>query len=151
MLAGARHAQEIAEVVVTEAVQITLAMVARDYPLDYSHLLAKYQADVVRECCAMLDGGGGGGGGGAMCSAVTRTGKPCARRAVVNGVCAQHVDAWREQQAAARRQDSYAAVVRHAAATDPHAAEMRHMKDLGRRRTVAMALPEPEGVARALC
>lgn len=147
MLAGARHAQEIAEVVVTEAVQMTLAMVARDYPLDYTQLLAKYQAEVVRACCAMLDEGGGG----ATCTATTRAGKPCARRAVVNGVCAQHVDAWHEQQAALRRQDSYAAVVRHAATLDPHAAELRQMRDLGRRRTVAMALPESEGVARALC
>lgn len=148
MLAGARHAQEIAEVVVTEAVQLTLAMVARDYPLDYTHLLAKYQAEVVRSCCAMLDDTGGGG---ATCSATTRAGRPCARRAVVNGVCAQHVDAWQEQQAALRRQDSYAAVVRHAATNDPHATDLRQMKDLGRRRTVAMALPEAEGVARALC
>lgn len=147
MLAGARHAQEIAQVVVTEAVQATLALIARDYPLDYSQLLARYQADVVRSCCAMLDDTGSG----VACTAATKTGRPCTKRAVINGVCAQHVGAWHQQQAALRRQDSYAAVVRHAASHEPHATELQQLKEVGRRRTVAMALPETDGVARAMC
>lgn len=138
LLTGARHAHELAELLATEAVQRTLVRVAADHPLDYAELLRRYQADVVRECCAMLDTADAADAA-QTCGAKTRAGKPCAKRAVLNGVCAQHVDHWRAQQASQRRQDVYAESVRHAAATDPYADELR---ELGRKRSVAMAFPD---------
>lgn len=136
LLSGARHANELAEVLVTEAVQRTLARVATDYPLDYTLLLDAYQADVVAECCSVA--AGGGDAGAKTCAATTKAGKQCVRRAVMGDVCMQHLDFWQEQQATQRRQQAYATSVRRDTPKDPYEHEL---KELTKRRKVAVALP----------
>lgn len=129
-----------------EAVQHTLAKVCADYPLDYSMLRAKYQDDVVQACCrAAFDDGAGSGV--PRCSGVTKAGKPCGRRAVINGVCTQHLEAKREEQAAARRQEAYAASLTAVGPRDPHAHELR---SLGTKHTVSMAFPDADAIKRSV-
>lgn len=138
VLAGARHARELAEVLVTEAVQATLARVTADFPLDFGSLVARYQDEVVRRCCALFQTED-------TCRATTKTGKPCARRAVVDGACAQHLESWRAAHETHRRREAYAASVR--APADPHLADLRAA---GRKRTVSMAFPDAEDAAALL-
>lgn len=135
LLAGARNAHDLAEMLVEEAVQRTLAHVTTDYPLDYTRLLDKYQPEVVRECCAMFEGADADA---PRCFGTTKAGKPCARRAVLNGVCAKHVDAWKQQQAAQRRQQVYDAT-RRGGPVDPYAQELAVMS---KKRQVSMAFPD---------
>lgn len=133
LLSGSRHAHEVAELLAAEAVQRTLARVTADYPLDYTQLLAKYQADVVAQCCSMVEDGR------KKCTATTKAGKPCGRRAAVGDVCAQHLSFWQEQQAAQRRQEAYMTSVRRDAPKDPYTSEL---KQLAKKRTVSMAFPD---------
>ena len=133
VLAGARAADELAEVLVREAVHQTLALVAADYPLDYASLVDRYAPRVVEGCCAMA-----ACTARPQCSFSTKGGKQCARRAAVDGVCGQHLAAWREQQEAARRQQVYAARVQRGAPADAYAHEL---KDRARKRTLSMAFP----------
>ena len=133
VLAGAKTANEVAEALVREAVHQTLALVAQDHPLDYATLVAKYSARVVDGCCAMASGTA------TTCRFETKAGRPCARRAVVDGVCTQHLEAWRQRQEAGRRQEVYAAhVARTAPAEDPY---VHDLKERARKRAVCMSLP----------
>lgn len=141
MLNGTRQAHELAEVLATEAVQQTLACVSRDHPLDYTRLVHAYQHDVVNSCCSMFTSVAED----AHCSATTKLGKPCGRRAAVCGVCLQHLDAWQQQQAVQRRQEAYANSLRRDAPADPYARELKH---LSAKRHVPMAFPKE--FARAL-
>jgi hypothetical protein len=137
VLSGAKHVQDLATLLVSEAVRRTLAHVCRDHHLDYASMVAKIEDAVVQECVAMY----APPQPKATCSFVTKAGKPCGRHAVVEGACAAHLDALRERQASALRQDVYAAGASKAsiARTDPHAARL---KDLSRPRSVNMALPD---------
>ena len=145
LFTGAKQTHELAEVLVVEAVRLTLARVAEDHPLDYTRLLQKYEAGVVQQCCGLF---ADPGSEAKLCGAPTKSGKPCERRAVLNGVCSKHIDAWRQQQEAQRRQELYASARRHPP-PDPHAEELK--KAAGQRRTASMAFPEDTGAAlRAL-
>ena len=121
LLSGARHAHELAEVLVTEAVQLTLARISKDYPLDFTKMQAKYQGDVVAQCCRLV----AAPEQHEMCGAPTKTGKACGRRAVVGGACSLHIEAWKEQQAAQRRKDMYAVGVKRDAPGDAYAQELQ--------------------------
>lgn len=141
LFTGAKHAHELTEVLATEAVRLTLARVVEDYPLDYTRLLQKYERDVVGRCCGMFTDAPAEA---KRCGAPTKSGKPCERYAVLNGVCSKHIDAWRQQQEAQRRQEVYASTRRHAPA-GPHAEALK--KAAGKRRAASMAFPDDAGAA----
>ncbi len=140
VLDGARAANDVAREVAREAVHETLALVAADHPLDYARLVDKYADRVVERCCAMA-----ACTAQPQCSFPTKSGKPCGRRAAVDGVCSQHLAAWRERAETGRRQQVYAASVRRSAPADSYA---RELCDKARKRTVSMAFPDD--VTRAL-
>lgn len=147
VVTGARHAHDMAELLVTEAVQQTLARVCKDYPLDYTQMLARYQAGVVTSCCHLFKGATDDAGRDApTCAATTKAGKPCGKRPVMSGFCGSHLEAWREQREAQRRTDTYAASVRRQAATDPYAHDLQQAS---KKRTVSMAFPD-DSVTKAL-
>lgn len=140
VLAGAKSVNELAEALVREAVHQTLALVAQDHPLDYATLVARYSERVVAGCCAMTSGAV------PTCRFETKAGKPCTRRAAVDGVCTQHLEAWRQRQEAGRRQQVYAAAVARRAPTaeDPHVHEL---KQRARKRVLSMTLPSGPDLA----
>lgn len=140
VLTGTRQLHELAEVLVVEAVRLTLARVAQDHPLDYTLLLKKYEAGVVKECCGMFNDTAAVDA--KLCGAPTKTGKPCERRAVLNGACSQHIDAWQQRQEAQRRQEVYASA-RRKAPTDPHTEALKRVA--GKRRAAPMTFPDDAG------
>lgn len=135
LLAGARHARDLAEVLVTEAVHRTLARVCADYPVDYTKLISTYERDVVTECCALALTTAEAP---ATCSATGKNGKRCSKKAVLNGVCSTHIQAWQEQQEAQRRLQLDAAKRKRDAPQDRYSAEL---KQLAKKRQVSMAMP----------
>lgn len=136
VVAGTRHAQQLAEALVAEAVARTLQRVCAAHPLDYDTLVAAHQPAVVQACTAAFRVPDAF----AQCEGTTRKGKRCTRRAVVGGVCEKHVGAWRAQAEAQRRREVYEADSRPAAAAGaPHAGRAR----------VAMSALSPGGL-RAL-
>ena len=134
VVVGGRQAHELALVLVGEAVRVTLSRIAADYPLDYTLLLKTYEQPVVTACCGAFEATDEN----ATCCMLTKTGKQCTRRALVHGVCTQHLGAWRLKQETTRAQDAYVATIRHAHATDPHAEELRR---LTRKRTICTSMP----------
>ena len=140
VLSGVRHAKDLAEALVTEAVQQTLMCVCNDYPLDFTQLVNKYQAGVVASCCGMA-----AEQREQACMASTKQGKPCGRRAVLNGMCTAHQHVWTEQQEARRRLEADTTQRKRAAPPDPHAEEL---KRASRRRTVPMTLPDGAAAVR---
>lgn len=142
VMTGARHAHELAQVLATEAVEMTLARVASDYPLDYSTLVQKYRDEVVAACCKEFDAPRETD----ACAATTKGGKPCGRHAVGAGFCARHLETWQKQRAAQRRAEQYAASLA-AASPDPYMEELRRASA---KHSVSMALPTPATVARVL-
>ena len=105
LLNGAKHTHEVAEILVIEAVQETLARVCRDYPLDYTQLVKKYQADVVAQCCQLCESRPSGTQ--EPCGAITKHGKRCSMRAIFGGYCGKHKDEFQVQHALQRRTEAY--------------------------------------------
>lgn len=141
LLSGARQAHDMARVLSAEAVRRVLARVSADYPLDYTQLLAKYEAPVVAECCGMFHKTDAAAED-RMCSGTNRQGKQCGRRAVLNGVCSLHLDAWKQQQESQRRREVYSSTVRRDAPNDPH---VQDLKTMTKKRKVSMGLPDDLG------
>ena len=141
MLSGAREANTIARALAVEAVHETLALVARDHPLDYTHLVDRYAKQVVDRCCAMA----ACETTGAQCTCTTRAGKPCSKRAAVDGACLAHLEARQERAEEQRRKQAYAATVQRSGPADPYALQLRAKS---KKRTVSMAFPDD--VAHAL-
>lgn len=137
LLSGARSAHDMARALAGEAVRTTLARVAADYPLDYTRLLQRYEQDVVAECCGTFQKPPDAPN--TMCTATTKTGRPCGRRAAVNGVCTAHLDTWREQQEASRRQGAYVTAVGRERPRDVHTQQLREQ---ARKRKADMSFPE---------
>lgn len=140
MLSGAREANAIARALASEAVHETLALVARDHPLDYTQLVDKYARQVVDRCCAMATCQAG-----AQCTCTTRAGKPCSKRAAVDGACLAHLEARQERAEEQRRKQAYAAAVQRSGPADPYALQLRSK---AKKRSVSMAFPND--VARSL-
>ena len=111
---------------------------AADYPLDYTSLLGKYEADVVEHCCATFERQDAH----QTCGAPTKKGVPCGRRAVANGVCSQHLAAWERQQEAQRQHDAYATARQRDGLRDLYAQEL---KEVGKKRQVSTAFPADVG------
>jgi hypothetical protein len=107
LLSGARHTHEVAEMLVIEAVQETLARVCREYPLDYTQLVNKYQDDVVAQCCRLCETRQPAPAAKESCCATLKSGKPCSRRAIFGGYCGKHVEEFKAHQAMQRRKDAY--------------------------------------------
>lgn len=107
VMTGTKHAHHVAESLVHAAVAETLARVCSDYPLDYTHLMERYEVDVVRVCCEASVGSEDF----VQCEALTLKSRRCCRRAVMGGYCSAHLDAWTEKVDATRRLETYAAKV----------------------------------------
>lgn len=133
MQTGAR-VHNLMEVVVTEAVQLAFARAATEYPIDYNAVVARHCTDIVHHLCGTFLTTGAGEG---TCAALTKSGKPCGKRAGPNGYCSLHLGAWQEQQAVTRASQHYAeAMERDKRVTDMHVDELH--KAAGKR-TVSMA------------
>lgn len=139
VLTGAKHARDLAEALVTEAMQQTLVRVCNDYPLDFTQLVAKYQGEIVASCCGMAVAQSE-----KACGATTKQGKPCGKKAVLNGMCTAHQHVWREQQEVQRRLEADAARRKRDAPQDPHGEEL---KRVSRRRIVPTTVPLPAMLA----
>lgn len=100
---GTKQAHHVAELLVRTAVQQTLARVCADHPLDYTTLVAKYEAEVVESCCTASRSTE------ARCEAFTQKGKgpQCSRRAAIGGFCGLHLDQWEARVACSQRIEAY--------------------------------------------
>lgn len=127
---------KLMEVVVTEAVQLAIARVASEYPIEYNSLVARHCTDIVHHLCGTFLSTAAGEG---ACAALTKSGKPCGKRAGPNGYCGLHLGAWQQQQAATRASQHYAEAMqrdKRAMESDMHVDELA--KTAGKR-TVSMA------------
>lgn len=112
VVAGSRQLEEFCHVLVASATEDVLLCVARDYGHDYKTLLTKYRDAVVARHVS------GSVGERATCRGVTKTGKPCGKRAVLHGCCQQHALAMAEEEAKRRKVQAYAAVAAAAPIAD---------------------------------
>lgn len=105
LLAGAVSVENFCARVIEGAVEDVLLLVARDERLEYASLVARYKDGVVKRHASLaLDPGDAAGG---QCSGMTRTGKRCAKRAVLNGYCPTHAEQAAEETARKRRLEAY--------------------------------------------
>lgn len=104
VLVGVRQLEDFAGVLVGSAVEDALLCVARDYGHDYGGLLAKYRDGLVRRHA------GGLLNEGTSCRGFTRDGKPCPRRATLDGHCKVHAAARAEELSRRRNVEAYQAV-----------------------------------------
>lgn len=105
VVTGARQLEEFSNVLVSAAVEDTLLCVARDYGHDYSVLLRRYKDEVVRRHSA------GTLTEKTQCRGTTKGGKPCGRRAQLQGYCQMHAAQMAEEEAKRRKVEAYKASV----------------------------------------
>jgi hypothetical protein len=107
VMSGTKHAHAVAETLVKAAVTETLGRVCLDYRLDFTTLVQKYEADVLKACCEAT----AGDDEFVQCEALTQKGKGrrCCRRAVMGGYCTGHLDVWKEKAEESKRLEAYAA------------------------------------------
>lgn len=105
VVSGARQLEEFSHVLVQTAVEDALLCVARDYGHEYSALLARYRDLVVRRHAS------GSLTEKTQCRGVTKGGKPCGRRAQLQGYCQTHAAQMAEEEAKRRRVEAYRASV----------------------------------------
>ena len=139
LLSGVKHAHEVAEMLVVEAVQETLARICREYPLDYTQLVDKYQADVVAQCCRLCETRQPATAANThSCGATTKSGKPCSRRAIFGGYCGNHMEEFKAHQALQRRTHAYIDTLARTHNVDEMALDLKNMS---KNNMVPMKLP----------
>jgi hypothetical protein len=105
LLAGSVSVETFCARIIEGAVEDVLLLVARDERLEYASLVARYKEGVVKRHASLaLDPGDAAG---VQCSGMTKTGRRCAKRAVLNGYCATHAEQAAEETARKRRLEAY--------------------------------------------
>lgn len=135
VLAGTRTLEDFGRVLVSSAVEDALLCVARDYGHDYGVLLKRYKDDVVgRHASGSLNER-------TTCTATTRSGKPCGRRAVLHGCCQQHAVEEAQRRGKLREREAIADAI-----ADPRAAQAIDLDIVcgGRRPVPAAAYAVPQ-------
>lgn len=111
LLSGVGAASDFLGLVLREAVESLLLQISRDHGLEYRALVDKYR-DAVVDAHSRL-----GDAPGAQCVAIVkRSGKRCARRAVLDGRCASHAAAHATKVSRERRLAAYKETAASAAA-----------------------------------
>lgn len=129
MLSGAQRAHTIAEALVRDAVQQTLALVAKEYPLDYKELCQKYEHTVVSKVCGQI----ACTGGDMTCKATTKAGTRCSFQAAVEGYCTKHMADGLQAKAAERRKEAHRSDVTTEAEMDAHRKDLHEIAKKSRK------------------
>lgn len=117
LLTGASSVENFCARIIEGAVEDVLLLVARDERLEYASLVARYKEGVVKRHASLaLDPGDAAGG---QCNGKNKSGKRCAKRAVLNGYCPAHAGQAAEDTARKRRLEAYRESVAASAAPDP--------------------------------
>lgn len=117
VITGVRTLEDFAGVLVGCAVEDALLCVARDYGHDYSALLKKYKAAVVRRHSS------GSLSDKTQCRGMTQGGKKCNKRAQLHGYCQSHAAQMAEEAAQKRKVEAY-----RASASTQKTKESEHMR-----------------------
>ncbi len=112
VVAGAAQVQDFAGVVIAAAVEDVLLSVSRDHGLNYRDLVARYKSDVVTRHASMAGVAAG------TCTATSRAGKQCTKRAQLGSYCASHAGQWTADESKRRCIEAYKAKVTKAAPKD---------------------------------
>lgn len=112
IVSGATQVQDFATVVIAAAVEDVLLQVSRDHGLNYKDLVARYKDGTVRRHASLAVVASG------TCTAMSRAGKQCTKRAQLGTLCAAHAGQWNADESKRRCVEAYKDKVTKAAPKD---------------------------------